>query len=57
MYLKERGEHIMATENSNVAAESQIPATEKPAWYEYWLGLFKKLLELSNFKYGVKKQF
>lgn len=47
----------MATEKSNVAAERQTPATEKPAWYEYWLDLFKKLLELSNFKYGVKKQF
>jgi hypothetical protein len=47
----------MATENRNVATERQPPASEKPAWYEYWLDLFKKLLELSNFKYGVKKQF
>ncbi len=47
----------MATEESNVAADKQVPATEKPAWYEYWLDLLKKLLELSNFKYGIKKQF
>jgi hypothetical protein len=57
MYLKEKGEHIMATENTHMAADQKTPATEQPAWYEYWLNLFKKLLELSNFKYGTKKNF
>ncbi len=57
MYIKERGEHIMATESTNIAADQHPPAAEKPAWYEYWLDLFKKLLELSNFKYGTKKNF
>lgn len=47
----------MGSDNTNVALSQNEPAPEKPEWYEYWLNLFKKLLEFNQITYGTKKKF
>ncbi len=47
----------MATENTNAPIQQENQGTEQPAWYDFLINIFKKLLELSNFSYGTKKSF
>jgi hypothetical protein len=48
---------IMAAENNNAPVQQVPQKAEKRAWYDFLIDIFKKLLETSNFKYGIKKKF
>ncbi len=47
----------MDTEKNNAPVKEEIQVTEKPAWDEQLIDIFKMLLELSKFTYGTKKSF
>lgn len=47
----------MDTEKNNVPVKEEIQVTEKPAWDDQLIDIFKKLLQLSKFTYGTKKSF
>jgi hypothetical protein len=47
----------MATENTDAPIQQMNQETEQPAWYDFLIDIFKKLLELNNFSYGTKKNF
>lgn len=47
----------MTTEAINPPVKEQIDKTEQPAWYDFIIDIFKKLLEYNYSSYGTKKQF
>ena len=47
----------MDAENNNAPVLEENKVTEKPAWDDVLIDIFKKLLELSRFTYGTKKEF
>lgn len=47
----------MAVEKTNEPVKQVGEGPEQPAWYDFLIDIFKKLLQLSNFSYGTKKDF
>ncbi len=47
----------MDTEKTNAPVTEKNKVTEKPAWDDVVIDIFKKLLQLSNFTYGTKQNF
>jgi hypothetical protein len=47
----------MPAEKSNEPVKRMDEGAEQPAWYDFLIDIFKKLLQLSNFSYGTKKDF
>jgi len=47
----------MALENTTAPAQQVTKKKEKPAWYDWAIDIFKKILEYNYSAYGTKKKF
>ncbi len=47
----------MAIEETKKQAQQEKNETEQPAWYDFLINIFKKLLGFNYFTYGTKKKF
>ncbi len=47
----------MAVEDTNKLVKEMNPEIEQPAWYDFLINIFKKLLEFNYSTYGTKKKF
>lgn len=47
----------MTTEETKTPTATESDKTEQPAWYDFIIDIFKKLLEWNYSSYGTKKQF
>ncbi|MGB3213121.1 MAG: hypothetical protein WBB19_20630 [Desulforhopalus sp.] len=47
----------MAAEKIIAPVSKEKEGSEKPAWYDFLIDIFKKLLEFNYTSYGTKKKF
>lgn len=47
----------MTTEKTTAPAQHGQKGADQPAWYDFLINIFKKLLEFNMFAYGTKKKF
>ena len=47
----------MATEKTGAPIPQEIQEKKQPAWYDFLIDIFKKLLEFNYSSYGTKKKF
>lgn len=47
----------MAAEKTTAPAQHGQKGADQPAWYDFLINIFKKLLEYNMSNYGTKKKF